>query len=55
MFRAIGTVIVLFAFVHIFGAAFAAAERAFVATFGALEAAALLATDEMQNAQQRTR
>lgn len=42
MFRAIGIVIILYALSQFFSSAFVAFERAAVATFGAIEAAAVV-------------
>ncbi|MFT5036584.1 MAG: hypothetical protein ACI9VM_000146 [Candidatus Azotimanducaceae bacterium] len=49
MFRAIGTVIVLFAISQMLSGAFKAFELAVIETFGALEAAALQSRKQINN------
>lgn len=49
MFRAIGTVIVLYALSQILNDAFVAFEDATVATFGALEAAAIQSQNQLHS------
>lgn len=48
MFRAIGIVIILYALSQFFSAAFVAFERAAVATFGAIEAAAVVSKENVR-------
>lgn len=48
MFRSIGTILLLFAIVHLFGAAVQSFERAAVATFNTLEAAAVISQEQIE-------